>query len=182
MNPNNIKENKIENFEIKRFKISKKEAKIFNTRIMYRDKRYIKEGTYTSLYQNNYLIMSNTPAELSDHMAFINKAHGHILISGLGIGMVISKLLKKDNIESITIIELNKEVIELVGDTYKHPKVKIINDNIFKWKPDKHYDFAWHDIWNNICEDNLLEMHKIRRRLKKHCTIQEFWCKNECNK
>ena len=60
----------------------------------------------------------------------------------------------------------------MVAPTYIQDKrIKIINEDAFEFKPpkDKRYDFVWHDIWDDICTDNLPEMTKLHRKyVKKH--------------
>ncbi len=62
---------------------------------MNRNRRYIEPGVYYKLTYKGEVIMSNTPAEVNDHLPFIKKANGKVLIAGLGLGMVITELLKK---------------------------------------------------------------------------------------
>lgn len=165
----NIPECKKENVEIKKFEVTLKQAKLFNIQNIFGHcfDRDIEPGAYTKLIIDRKLIMSDTPAELDDHRRFVYEAFGNILINGLGLGVVVLNLLEKAHfVDSITVNEINKNVIDLVSPYYKNPKVFINNADAFIWKPPKgmKYDSIWHDIWTNICSDNLTEMKKLHRR------------------
>jgi hypothetical protein len=54
----------------------------------------------------------------------------------------------------------------------------------FEWKPPKgvRYDAAWHDVWDDICTDNLVGMRKLHRKYGKRCGWQGSWCRGECER
>lgn len=172
------------NYRIEKFTVSKKDADFFNLRqSINRRGREIKAGTYRKLVKNNTIIMSNTPAEIDDHYGIITYGKGNILINGLGLGVVVSSLLQKKEVISITVIEISKDVIKLVASIYdKDPRVKIINADAFSWIPPKvKYDYVWHDIWDNICSDNISEMITLHHKFGKRCFWQRSWCKELCS-
>lgn len=179
-----IPNNRIGNWIISSFTVSKDDAKLFNLRQMMKLGRTIKPGNYKRLsyLREDNVVMSNTQAEIADHRNFLLQAHGDILIGGLGLGMCIFALLEKTGITSITVIENSEDVIALVKPYIKSDKVKIIHANLYEWKPEKnsYYDFAWYDIWSGICSDNLHEMQKLHRKFKKYVGWQDSWCKIEC--
>ena len=180
----NVPDGKSGEWEVSEFAVSNDNAKFFNLREMiHGSHRTIEPGTYKKLTQNNYIIMSNTPAEIEDLTHFINLASGSILINGLGLGVALSAILKKDTVSNVTIVEKSKNVIDLVAPTYLQDKrVEIINENAFEFKPpkSKRYDFVWHDIWDDICADNLPEMTKLHRKYARKTSWQDSWCKYEC--
>lgn len=145
-------------------------------------KRSVPSGKYLRLMRNNTLVMSNTPDEINDFIPFINKASGNILINGLGLGTIIYFLLKKPDVKSITVIENSMDVINLVKPYINNSKVNIILDDAFNFKTPKNtfYDAVWHDIWDNICADNIPEMNKLLRKYYKKSKFQLCWCKKEC--
>jgi len=158
------------------------EMKLFNLREMFNSGRYISPGTYKRLVCNGDVVMSNTPAEIIDHIYFIEraKAGSHILINGLGLGVCLKAILESDKVESVTVIENSEDVINLVAPSFAHDKrVNIVHADAFTWKPPKHvrYSCVWHDIWPTICTDNLEEMAKLHRKYGKKCDWQGSWCK-----
>jgi len=146
--------------------------------------RCVPEGTYKRLMRGGTCVMSNTPDEIRDFSHFLWRASGHILINGLGLGVLLKGLLLKDDVKSIDVVEISKDVINLVYPTYKKDKrLTVINADAFTWTPPlgSRYDFVWHDIWDDICTGNLKEMAKLHRKYGKRCGYQDSWCKKLCN-
>lgn len=145
--------------------------------------RFVPEGTYTALKRRGYTIMSDTPDEIRDHIGFVHKARGRVLIHGLGLGMCAAAALKKDEVTQVTIVEKSPDVIKLVGPwlttlAEKLEKELILHeDDCFTWKPVKGawWDVVWHDVWDDLCTDNLKEMTKLHRRFAKRCGWQGSW-------
>lgn len=146
--------------------------------------RGVPAGTYKRLMRGGEVIMSNTPDEISDFLGFYYKAKGSILINGLGIGVTLKALMEKPEVTDITVIENSEDVIKLVASSYQDPKVTIIHADAFTWNPPKGkvYDCVWHDIWDNICADNLPEMAKLHRKYARRAKYQESWCKYRCQR
>jgi len=71
------------------------------------DGRHYVPGQYTRLVygRNHNVIMSDTPDEIMDHMAPIERASGRILINGLGLGMVVKAVLANPNVTSVDVVE-----------------------------------------------------------------------------
>lgn len=138
-------------------------------------------GTYTKLLINCRIIMSDTPDELDDHRNFIRAATGNILINGLGLGCVLNVTRHNDRVKTITVVEKNPDVIALVGPHFADdPKVNIIEGDAFTFKPkiDGKYDVAFHDIWFDICLDNLEHMKKLHRRYGRFAKQQFSWSRD----
>lgn len=141
-------------------------------------------GTYERLKCGGQLVMSNTPAERNDYRWFVHKATGNVLVNGLGLGCVVRELLTKPDIERVTVIEKSADVIALVGPYITDPRLTIIEADAFEWKPSRgeRYNAVWHDIWNDICADNLPEMHTLHRKYGRRTDYQESWCRDACKR
>ena len=127
----------------------------------------ISAGTYVRLTHNGECVMSNTNMEKRTNMDFCINAHGDVLIGGLGIGMIILAIQDKQEVKSITVIEKNQEVIDMVASQLNfNEKVNIICADVFEWKPEKgvKYDVSYMDIWNWINEDIYEEEMKPLKR------------------
>ena len=152
--------------------------------------RCVPEGTYTQLMHNTTIVMSDTPDEIRDHMGPINVAKsfgGHVLINGLGLGMVAAAVANMDNVEKVTVIELSEDVIKLVEPTLTSrfgDKIEIIHADCFEYKPAKGMKFsvAWHDIWDSISIDNLPEMATLNRRYGQRARWQGAWAQDLCKR
>ena len=106
---------------------------------------------YTMLFINDakYPIMSDSYEEAQKHQEFFEKAKGDILIAGLGLGMCHKPLMEKNEVKSVTIIEINKDVIDLVWNHCdKDERFILIHQDILTWEPPKNkkYDVGWFDI------------------------------------
>lgn len=109
--------------------------------------------------------------------SFIEKASGKILMTGLGLGCIPAYLVKhKDNlIEKITIIEIEKELIEYVGENLKKlsPKIEIIYSDALTYIPSEKFDFAWHDFTYCFPEKEMMD--QVRNHYQDFCETQYFW-------
>lgn len=122
---------------------------------------YFKEKvTFPSLVNKNGIWMAINPNEIFTMKEAIAKAHGEVITYGLGLGYFAYMVHLKNEVTSITIIEKDKNVINLFN---KHIRryfnegkcpINIIHSDAFKVKYDKTYDFAFVDIYHNP-EDGL---------------------------
>jgi len=165
-----IKPSEGERFSLKVFSISEDEVKVAALRDMANRRREnmgLRAGSYVKLVDKKYheIVMSDTAMERQTNSEFLRKANGHVLIGGLGIGMILLAAQEKPEVQTITVIEKYQEVIDLLMPTLPiNNKVKIINDDIFTWKPTQKYDTIYMDIWNNITSDCWPEHTKLARK------------------
>jgi len=174
-------------WKVEKFEISKEDARSYNLRnqiqlFQGRPYRPVEPGIFTRLMRNGTVVMSDTPAETEDLDWFAQNVIGNVLINGLGLGIAAEIALSKPLVSNVTVVEISEDVINLVGVplSRKCPKDKslvVILGDAFKWKPPKgvKYNTVWHDIWDNICSDNLVEMSKLRRKYCKRAQWQGFW-------
>jgi spermidine synthase len=97
------------------------------------------------------VVMEDSRSELQRHLPIWMKASGRILVTGLGLGCVVRGLLASDRVEKITVIEIDREIIDRIGREFAaDQRVEIIHEDALKFNPgSRKYDFAWHDIWTN---------------------------------
>jgi hypothetical protein len=151
----------------------------------------IRPGVYTVLYyhgKKTKTIMSDTPAEIDEHLRPITSFSGRVLITGLGIGMVLQGLLMRKQVQHVTVLEKSRDVIKLVKPHYEKKfgvkRFTVICADAFKWKVPKGqtFDYVWHDIWPMISSSNLEPMRRLEKKYEPHATYQGFWCKELCRK
>lgn len=140
--------------------------------------------TFTKLTQNGCLVMSDTPAEQRDHWEAVMRAKGSCLLNGLGIGMVLKNILLKPAVTDVTVVEISQDLIDLVAPHYTDPRVTFVCADAFAYKPPKgkRYQMVWHDLWDNICADNLEDMEKLHRKYGRRTDWQGSWCRYECRR
>jgi len=114
------------------------------------------------LTEGDKIWMSPAISELESMGTGIKKGHGKCLTLGLGIGMLPYLWLLKEEVESVTVVEFNKEVIDLF-EKYIRPqfktdkKLEIIHGNAFDYYNEeflKKFDYVYVDFWEST-EDGL---------------------------
>lgn len=181
--PCQVPEGQVGEHRIERFEVTKEGASFHNLRCMINDigHRAVPAGTYTRLMRNGHgaPVMSDTPAEIRDHIEPVERATGHCLIAGLGLGIVAEACLNKPDVTKVTIVERSVDVISLIApylcERYEH--VQIIHSDIFDFKPmtGTRYGMAWFDIWDDLCGDNLPEMATLSRRFTRFADWYGHW-------
>ena len=135
------------------------------------------EGHWILIYKGE-IVMTDHPIEFEDFEEFYQMASGNILISGLGLHVMSDKLLGKDGVEQVTILEKSQEVIALSDRWYDDdPRVTVIQADVFTWDPpeDAHYDYVWHDIWNTVTCGNVDEMDTLIAKYASFADTQVGW-------
>lgn len=162
---------------IEHFEVSKTDADLHNLRCVINKcfEHVISPGKYAKLIVNGELMMSDTPMEKKTNLDAVKNARGHMLIAGLGMGMLVHALVPR--VTTLTIVEKDQNVIDLVGPSIdwwgndgKMTNVDLIHDDIFTWKPmrGQRFDFIYFDIWPTICADNLKDIKKLKTRYKRY--------------
>ncbi len=161
---------------------------------MYSTGRYTPAGTYAGLQRSRVgfldhisrtLVMSDAPDELRDLFEPIYRASlgdvRTVLIHGLGLGCFVKGLTSFDHIESIDIVEIDEELIELMpplASWLRDPRVTIHHDDAYtrKWPVGSHWDVVWHDLWDDLDVDNLSTGYaKLNRRFGGRSGWQGAW-------
>lgn len=165
-----IKDETLGAYSVETLNISPKEAELQNLRciINNRPEQMIEAGQFKVLKENGEIWMSNTLMEIKTHQKAISRAKGNILVAGLGLGMFLTAIKDKKEINKITVIEKSKEVIELIGKYYQDKKIEIINADIFQYQTKEKFDFIWLDIWSDICNNNLEKMELLKNKFSKN--------------
>lgn len=124
-------------------------------------------GRYAQLFVGDTLMMSDTPMERTSNYGVVQNARGHVLIAGLGLGMILHPILAKPEVTRVTVVEKYEDVAKLVGPTLPHQdKLDLVVGDILTWAPPKgtKYDTIYFDIWPTIDPDNLPQMARLHRR------------------
>lgn len=147
--------------------------------------RSIVPGRYTRLWHDDTVVMSDTPAEMREHLPLIRRARDHVLITGLGLGMAVAACLDNPAVAHVTVVEVAPEVIALVGPHYEArygDRLTIVEADAHAWEPpaSARYAAVWHDIWPEVSPDNLLSMRQLRDRYRAYADWQGCWCYTYC--
>jgi hypothetical protein len=150
-------------------------------------------GTYVTLriaddQGKSQVMMSDLYYERDTCVDVVQRAHGDVLIAGLGLGMILHPILRKPEVRTVTVIEKYQDVVDLVLPTLPCDKrLSVVTDDIFNWIPPDHcrYDVIWFDIWPDMEPHRLREMRQLHRRFRpylnsfSHNCWMESWHRRE---
>lgn len=152
---------------------------------MLKQNAMVPPGRYVCMKIGDKVMMSDTPMEIRSSMQAITRGYGKMLIAGLGLGLVLHRLilLRKIANMQVTVVEINRHVIDLIGPYYQHPNIEIIHGDIFTFNPpedDASYDCAWFDIWPDRSNSNMPQMKVLLRKFRKYVAgWMECWSRKE---
>ena len=137
---------------------------------------------YYDLLNNNQRIMCSSPAIMYEQYLPYIKAKGDVLLGGLGLGIIPLLLCYKENVSTVTVVEMSQDVINLCG--IKHEKLKIIKGDFFNFIEENDlagYSYIYTDAYTsegNVYEDIILPTMKYL--LDNYPTIPfDFWEEDE---
>lgn len=121
---------------------------------------------YTRLLIAEQVWMTDAEFEYRSNLRAIWEAHGDVLIAGLGIGFILPPILARPNVSSVTVVERNADVIDLVAPYF--PKVKVVHADAYQWEPPRRsFDYIYFDIWKNVPNsDNMKEIRALKLRYR----------------
>lgn len=168
--------------------VTAEDALMHNLRAMRDGNAYltIKAGTFKRLWhEKRGVVMSNTRMEVITAYEAYRDAKGNVLVFGLGLGMVLEGILSKPEVNRVTVVEIDPDVIALVAPHFGNDgRVTIVQGDAYAWEPPKGevYDYVWHDIWDDINADNLPLMAKLSRRFSRKAKAQGFWSREQARR
>jgi hypothetical protein len=182
---------KIGNSELKYEKYKPFEGFVCNDIIQTKEGRQIPqigffetEFLFPAVLEEDRIWMTITPNEINTMKEPVEQAFGHVLTYGLGLGYYAYMVSEKANVESVTIVEANEDVIGLftkyILPQFKNaPKVKIIKADAFVYARDHmsegNYDFVFTDLWHDVSDgiDMYLKMKKYEQQTPN--TVFTYW-------
>ena len=139
--------------------------------------------SFLALLEKENVWMSLNPNEINTMKPYIEKAHGNVLVFGLGLGYYPFMVALKDDVKHITIIEKDKDIIDLFKENifpnFKNKeKVSIVHADAFDYleknKNDASFDTVFVDIWHNP-EDGLPLFNRIVKYEKDYSMRFDYW-------
>ena len=143
-----------------------------------------KEFTYPAILEGGRIWMTVTPNEIETMKEPVNQAFGKVLTFGLGLGYYAYMVSEKENVESITVVETNEDVIKLF-QTYLLPqfenrhKIKVIKADAFEYAQKSmakgQYDFVFTDLWHDVSDG--IDLYLKMKLFEKRCpnTLFSYW-------
>jgi len=135
---------------------------------------------YRRLLRAGTVVMTDTPDEVDAHMEVISRARGRVLITGLGLGMVLQACLRKPEVQSVDVIEIDADVLFLVASHYRDERLRIHHADAFTFPladADYNYiwDVVWHDIWDDADHDRSADIAALFGKYGAHAGWQGAW-------
>lgn len=120
-----------------------------------------REFQYPAVLENDRIWMTITPNEIETIKEPIEQAFGNVLTFGLGLGYYTYMVSEKDNVDTITVVETNEDVIGLfqthILPQFKHAhKVTIVKSDAFEYA-EQHlsagkFDVVFTDLWHDVSD------------------------------
>ncbi len=133
------------------------------------------------LKEGNKVWMSPAISEIESMRDGIEKGHGKCLTMGLGIGVLPYLWLLKDEVESVTIVEFNHDVIDLF-EKYIRPQfradknLEIIHGDAFDYYNEEflnQFDYVYVDFWESSGDG--LELYTRLMKKKINLPHVDYW-------
>lgn len=148
---------------------------------------FTEEFEYPAVLQNGREWITVTPHEINTTKPALDACFGNVLTYGLGFGYFTLLASLKQNVNSVTVVELDPNAISLFKE-YILPqfpckdKVRIVNADAFEFAADKNkssgFDFVFADIWHDPSDGT--EMYRKFKALenKKSAVRYSYWIEN----
>ena len=115
---------------------------------------------FPTLYEGSMPWISVCPSEVNSMEKESAAAHGRVLVLGLGLGYYPFRISAKPEVESITIIELQKTIIDIFCENLlpqfpERQKIRIVRGDAIAYLGsvrDGDYDFCFADIWEGVVD------------------------------
>lgn len=141
------------------------------------------EFRFPAVLENGIEWMTVTPNEIETMKAPIANSRGKVLTLGLGLGYFAFSASQKEDVDSVTVVERDRHVIELF-QTHLLPqfpnrhKIKIVEADAFAYFESltpTSFDYIFADLWHD--QGDGLEMYLKLRRIEKRNALQnvDYW-------
>jgi spermidine synthase len=136
---------------------------------------------FPAVLEDARIWMTITPNEIETMKEPVEQAFGHY---GLGLGYYAYMVSEKANVESVTIVEANEDVIHLftqyILPQFKNAqKIKVIKADALEYARKRmskgNYDFVFTDLWHDVSDgkDMYLKMKKFEKLTPN--TVFTYW-------
>lgn len=126
--------------------------------------------------------MSTLPSEIESQEIGLLASRGHTVIFGLGMGWLAANVALRDEVERVTVVECDRDVIEIVeaaGAFDALPvgarrKLQIVEADAHEWRPDGAVHSLQADIWLRFWEPGKVgDVRRMQARVQAEAVY--FW-------
>ncbi len=133
-----------------------------------------REFAYPAVLEGGREWMTLMPNETVTTEPAVRRAHGKVLTYGLGLGYFAYRASEKENVDSVTVVELSPDVISLFTEhilpQFPHKdKIRIVCSDAYEYAekcaPGEKYDFVFADFWHDAGDgrDLMLKMKEYEK-------------------
>lgn len=135
---------------------------------------------------NHGVWMTDLPEELHQIAEMIHtvKPAGHVLVGGLGLGILVHRLYALSEVERITVVERSRDVINLIAPTLLRTGAKIVHSDIRTYlrRSRQAFDCFLLDTWQGTSEstwwNEVAPLKRIIRRRWGHGVPVHCWAED----
>ena len=137
---------------------------------------------YPAVLQGGREWMTLLPNEINSQKRYVDEAFGKVLTYGLGLGYYVLMTAIKDNVDKVTVVDIDKNVIELFKNNIlpQFPpeaakKVSVVCADALSFgktlKTGDH-DYIYADIWHDAGDG--VELYKKLKENEKYCPTAKY--------
>jgi hypothetical protein len=171
---------------VERFTISQRMSRTLGVEAARNGRGCAPPGVYTRMRFDGQVGMSDVPDIMIENLPpyiAAQRLGGRVLVNGLGLGLTPQAVLCLPNVEHCDVVELDADVIALVGPHLKRrfgDRVTIHHADAYKqtgrWSAEARWSVVWHDVWGEISAHNLPSMQRLKRAYQERSDWQGCWC------
>ena len=151
---------------------------------LYGEAGFFKERmTFPVILEDNRVWMSVVPSEIRSMEKDIEAAKGKVITYGLGLGYYAFMASEKETVESVSVVEMNRDVISLFKRNIlpqfpNKEKIRIIEADAFaliEKQKDGSYDTAFSDFWSGVDDGLDLYLRFMAKTARFVKTKHSYW-------
>ena len=143
--------------------------------------------SFPTIYQGDIPWMSVCPSEINSMKRHIDAARGRVLVLGLGLGYYPFMISLMERVESIVIVELQQNVVDLfrahILPFFEHKdKIKVITADAIDFLGDVNdgdYDFCFADIWEGAVDGAAMYKKILPHEKRLRSTTFAYWIEEQ---
>lgn len=143
--------------------------------------------SFPTLYEGVIPWMSVCPSEINSMKEQMRAAHGNVLVLGCGLGYYQYVVSERENVDSVTIVEISEEIAEIFRESIlphfpNRDKIKLICADAVEYMSsvkDGDYDFVFADIWEGIVDGAPLYSAIKKHESRLPDTEFTYWIKDQ---
>lgn len=139
------------------------------------------EFSFPTVFENGIEWMAIKPNEIETMGAPIEKARGRVLVYGLGIGYFAYMVSEKAEVDCITVVERDQNVIDLFCEHIlpqfpNKSKIQIVKSDAFEYAKNKMkrgaFDYVFTDLWHDVSDG--VDLYVKMKKFEGECPNSHF--------